>query len=184
LRLVPPAVGLGFLALLAGCTLAKPQAESPDWEVLTPAAAKSVMASPDRRFSLRLVTAIENRDFEAYQAMFLNPADAIPEMFMRLADMEPGDFVRMESRFMRDGEVVSEMSAWLVVKDEDRLKADPGAGPAAIAPVPGPQPIPEGATCTAAFALADNLVTYSLLMTGGEWKIQKVEAFSEEEEGQ
>ena len=171
-------LAVGMAVLASGCISQSVNREARDWEVLTPAAAKSVMASPDSRFSLRLVSAIENRDFAAYQAMYMVPADSSQELFNLLADLEPGDLVRMESRFIRDGEVTGEMSAWLVVKDEDRQKADA----AVIAPVPGPQPIPDGATCTASFALADKLVNYSLVMSGGEWKIAKLEGFSEEEE--
>ena len=149
-----------------------------DWEMLTPAAAKSVMASPDSRFTIRLVSALESRDFNAYQRLYLTPLEASQELFNLISDMEPGDFVRMESRFIRDGEVAGEMSAWLVVKDEDRISADSST----ISPVPGPQPIPEGAVSTASFALADKLVNYALIMAGGEWKITNVEGFSEEEE--
>jgi hypothetical protein len=169
---------LVIAGLLAGCAVSGKKTGNSDWEVLTPTAAKSVLASPDSRFSLRLVSAIENRDFAAYQAMYLVPAEASLELFNLLADLEPGDFVRMESRFILDGEVSSEMSAWLVVKDEDRIKPDAGA----LSPVPGPQPVAEGSVGTASFALADKLVNYSLVMSGGEWKVEKVEGFSEEEE--
>jgi len=179
MKTAAPLTAILTAILLSGCPLAEKKGDAHDWEVLTPAAAKSVMASPDSRFSLRLVSAVENRDFTAYQAMYLVPGDASQELFNLLDDLEPGDFVRMESRFIRDGEVSGEMSAWLVVKDEDRLKADT----AAIAPAPGPQPVPEGAAATASFALADKLVNYSLVMAGGEWKVVKVEGFSEEEEG-
>lgn len=178
MKTAPSLLALGLAVMAAGCSMMGPSGEVRDWEVLTPMAAKAVMASPDSRFSLRLVSAMENRDFAAYQSLYLVPADSSQELFNLLADMEPGDFVRMESRFIRDGVVTGEMSAWLVVKDEDRQKADAGS----IAPVPGPQPIPEGSTCTASFALADKLVNYALIMSGGDWKIEKLEGFSEEEE--
>ena len=178
MRIFAPVLLAVSALIMSGCPLGAGSPVVRDWEVLSPSAAKSVSGSPDNRFSLRLVSAIENRDFEAYKAMYLLPADASEEMFNLLADLEPGDFVRMESRFIQGGEVTSEMSAWMVVKDEDRLKANA----AAIGPVSGPQPVPDGEVCTATFALADKLVSYSLIMAGGEWKIQKIDAFSEEEE--
>jgi len=169
---------IAAILVTSGCVIPGLKTGTQDWEVLTPAAAKAVRASPDSRFTLRLVSALENRDFEAYKKMHSVEANASAELFGLLSDMEPGDFVRLESKFVRGEQVTAEMSAWLVVKDADRLKPDAGA----IEAESGASGIPPGTLCEAELALADKMVTYALVMAGGEWKIEQVEGFSEEEE--
>jgi len=174
---------LGFIVLVllaaimgSGCAYLQRNNPGGALTLTSPGVVETLQNSAESRFALRLVGCLEGKDFAGYHGLHVAGIPASGEVFDLLADLEPGDFVRMESQFSRDEKSIAEMNIWLVVKEAKETSTTPNQ-PVAVPTAGSPA---DGAECNAEFVIAGSYVRYILVAAGGEWKIKSVEEFGEE----